>query len=126
MENYAAGMSIPVDLATIADQLAPFGSAYLLTTSGERVKAVAVVVRPEGGTLHVAAPGRGSLANAEARPDVTLMWPPTDRTEPEGFTLLVDGTATAEGEDLRVVPTWAVLHKPAGSDHGPAVPGGCG
>ena len=118
-------MSIPVDLATIVDQLERFDAAYLLTTSGERVKAVTVAPVLEAGVLRVAGPGRGSLGNAGAHPDVTLMWPPTDRTEPEGFTLLVDGTAAVEGEDLRVTPTWAVLHKPAGSDHGPAVPGGC-
>lgn len=126
MENYAAAMSIPVDLGSIPDQLERFAAAYLLTTSGERVKAVAVPVSPEGGALRVTTPGRGSLANAAAHPDATLMWPPTDATEPAGFTLLVDGSAVVDGDDLLLTPTWAVLHKPAGSDHGPAVPGGCG
>lgn len=119
-------MSIPVDLATIPDQLERFGTAYLLTTSGEKVKAVAAAPVLEDGRLRVAGPGRGSLANAAAHPDVTLMWPPTGRTEPAGFTLLVDGTATVDGEDVLLTPTSAVLHRPAGSDHGPAVPGGCG
>ena len=43
-----------------------------------------------------------------------------------GLLLLVDGTAARDGEDLVVTPTGAVLHRPVGSDHGPAVPGGCG
>ncbi len=126
MENYAAAMSIPVDLHSIPDQLRRFAAAYLLTTSGERVKAVAVGVAPEGEALRITTPGRGSLANAAAHPGATLMWPPTQATEPAGFTLLVDGTAAVDGDDLLLSPTWAVLHKPAGSDHGPAVAGGCG
>ena len=126
VDDYAAAMSIPVELDSIAAQLQRFATAYLLTTSGEKVKAVAAAPVLEDGRLRVGGPGRGSLANAAAHPDVTLMWPPTERTEPAGFTLLVDGTAEADGEDLLVTPTWAVLHRPAGSDHGPAVPGGCG
>lgn len=125
-DNYPPSMSIPVGLDELEAQLQRFGAAYLLTTSGERVKAVAVHVVPEGGRLRAGAPGRGSLANAATHPDVTLLLPPTDGTEPEGFTLLVDGTGAVDGDDLLVTPTWAVLHKPAGSDHGPAVPGGCG
>ncbi|MBF4162879.1 pyridoxamine 5'-phosphate oxidase [Nocardioides acrostichi] len=120
-------MSIPVDLADLPVQLERFGPAYLLTTSGEQVKAVAVLPRlSDDGTLRVSAPGRGSVANADARPSVTLMWPPQAATEPPGFTLLVDGEATTEGDDVLVSPTWAVLHKPAGNTDGPAVPGGCG
>ena len=126
MDNYPAAMSIPVDLAALPEQLARFATAYLLTTSGSQVKAVAAAPSLESGLLRVPAPGRGSLANAEAQPAVTLLWPPTEATEPAGFTLLVDGTAAREGDDLVVTPTWAVLHRPAGSDHGPAVPGGCG
>ena len=126
MENYPADMSIPVDLEALPQQLARFATAYLLTTSGTAVKAVAAAPVVQDGLLRVPGPGRGSLANAEARPAVTLLWPPTGATEPTGFTLLVDGTAARDGDDLVVTPTWAVLHRPAGSDHGPAVPGGCG
>ena len=119
-------MSIPVDLDALPAQVERFATAYLLTTSGEKVKAVAAAPVLEGGGLRVRGPGRGSLANAAAHPDATLLWPPTERTEPAGFTLLVDGTAAVDGEDLLVTPTWAVLHRPAGSDHGPSVAGGCG
>lgn len=119
-------MSIPVELDAIPEQLARFATAYLLTTSGTQVKAVAAAPVVEGELLRVPGPGRGSLANAEAQPAVTLLWPPTDETEPAGFTLLVDGAAARDGDDLVVTPTGAVLHRPAGSGHGPAVPGGCG
>ena len=119
-------MSIPVDLDAIPEQLARFATAYLLTTSGTGVKAVTCAPVAEGALRRVAGPGRGSLANAGTQPQVTLLWPPTEATEPAGFTLLVDGTAARDGDDLVVTPTGAVLHRPAGSGHGPAVPGGCG
>ena len=59
----------------------------------------------------VAGPGGGSLRNIAANPPVTLLFPPLENP---GMTLLVDGTATAEGDDVRVTPTGAVLHKPVG------------
>jgi hypothetical protein len=122
-------MSIPVDLADVARQLAQFDRAYLLSTADDRVKVVSVRVA-EGagtGTLLVRAPGRGSLANVAANPVVTLLFPPVDDgahaddaddadTTPAahpGFSLLVDGRAEADGDDVRVTPTGAVLHKPA-------------
>jgi len=102
VDNYAAAMSIPVELDSIAVQLERFATAYLLTTSGEKVKAVAAAPVLEDGRLRVAGPGRGSLANAGAHPDVTLMWPPTDRTEPAAphavpaaFTVLPGGARSA-------------------------------
>ena len=41
---------------------------------------------------------------------MTLVWPPT---EPGGFSLLVDGAATVDGETITVAPTKAMLHRPA-------------
>jgi hypothetical protein len=116
-------MSIPVDLAEVVEQLAEFDRAYLLSTADDRVKVVSVRVA-EGagtGTLLVRAPGRGSLANVAANPVVTLLFPPVDDashagTRPPahpGFSLLVDGRAEVDGDDVRVTPTGAVLHKPA-------------
>ena len=43
-----------------------------------------------------------------------------------GFTLLVDGTGAVDGDDVRVTPTGAVLHRPAGHADGPPAPDGCG
>jgi hypothetical protein len=102
-------MSIPVDVEDLPQRLAEFDRGYLLTSSGGRVKAVSVRAVPDGGGLVVPAPGRGSLANVASNAEVTLLFPPL--VSP-GYTLLVDGTASAEGDDVRVVPASAVLHQP--------------
>ncbi len=119
-------MSIPVSLADLALALEDVGVGYLLSTAGERVKAVTVEPTLVGGVLHVPGPGRGSLANVTANPAVTLLFAPT---EPRGYTLLVDGTATAVGEDVRIEPGHAVWHRPAdhaGEDHAPGSTSACG
>lgn len=101
-------MSVVVDLGELPDRLKEFDRCYLLTTRDGLVKAVSVRAVAESGTLLVATPGRGSVANVGSTPAVTLLFPPL---ESPGMTLLVDGTATAEGDDVRVTPTGAVLHK---------------
>jgi hypothetical protein len=104
-------MSIPVQVADLPQRLAEFDRGYLLTVKDGLVKAVSVRALPQDGTLVVAAPGRGSIANVGVNPSVTLLFPP--RADP-GMTLLVDGTAVAEGDDVRVTPVGAVLHRPVG------------
>ena len=101
-------MSVVVDLAEIPDRLREFDRGYLLTTRDGLVKAVSVRAVAEAGTLLVATPGRGSVANVGTTPTVTLLFPPR---EDGGMTLLVDGAATVDGDDVRVTPTGAVLHK---------------
>ena len=54
---------------------------------------------------------------------MTLVFPPR---EPRGFTLLVDGTAEVAGDDVRITPATAVLHRPASHADGPPAPDGCG
>lgn len=103
-------MSIPVDVADLGRTLADFGAGYLLTSSGGRVKAVSIAPQLVEGVLVVRSPGRGSCANVAADPQVTALFPP--RAAP-GFTLLVDGTGEVDGDDVRLTPTSAVLHKPA-------------
>lgn len=103
-------MSIPVELDRLADALADVDGGYLLSTSDARVKAVSVVPVLESSALRVVAPGRGTVANVRDNPVVTLLYPP--RSAP-GMTLLVDGTAAADGDDVVVVPSSAVWHKPA-------------
>jgi len=102
-------MSVVVDLADLPRTLADFERGYLLTSSDGLVKAVSVRAVVAGGALLVACPGRGSVANVGANPSVTLLFPPPGGA---GMTLLVDGTAAVDGEDVRVRPTGAVLHKP--------------
>lgn len=121
--SYCGGVSIPVDVADLKRTLEDFGSGYLLTTAGGRVKVVTVDPEPADGGLLVAAPGRGTLANVGENPAVTLVFPPR---KARGHTLLVDGTATASGADLRVEPASAVLHRPASHADGPVPAAGCG
>jgi len=117
-------MSIPVSTDQLARTLEGYGPGYLLTTSGDgRVKAVTVEPQVADGTLSVAGPGKGSVANVRANPAVTLLFPPP---EPRGYTLLVDGTAEVAGDDVRVTPATAVLHRPAAHADGPPPPDGCG
>ncbi|MCW2794617.1 pyridoxamine 5'-phosphate oxidase family protein [Nocardioides sp.] len=104
-------MSIPVDVADLAQALEDFGAGYLLSTSSEgRVKAVTVEPDVVEGVLLVTGPGRGSTANIAANPSVTLLFPPR---EPRGFTLLVDGTARLVDDQAQITPQTAVLHRPA-------------
>jgi hypothetical protein len=112
-------MSIPVDVADLAAALEDFGSGYLLTTAGDSVKVVTVDPAVQGGVMTIAGPGGGTLANLGANPVVTLVFPPR---EAKGFTLLVDGTGEVVGEDLRVTPTGAVLHRPGRHADGPPPP----
>ena len=45
---------------------------------------------------------------------------------PKGFTLLVDGTAEVAGEDVRITPSGAVLHRPGMHADGPPPPASAG
>jgi hypothetical protein len=113
-------MSIPVDVAHLATALADFGPGYLLTAGANgRVKVVTVEPSVVAGVLVVSGAGRGSSTNIAANPAVTLLFPPA---RPRGFTLLVDGTAELHGEDARVTPTSAVLHRPSAHADGPPAP----
>ena len=116
-------MSIPVDVADLARALEDFGAGYLLTTREGAVKVVTVEPVVTDGELRVADPGRGTRANLEGNDRATLVFPPR---EPRGFTLLVDGAAHAEGDDVRVRPTGAVLHRPAAHQDGPPAPASAG
>ncbi len=117
-------MSIPVEVGDLAKALQGYGAGYLLTSSSTgTVKVITVEPTVVDGTVVVAGPGRGTLANLAANPAVTLVFPPLER---RGFTLLVDGTAEARGDDVTVTPTGAVLHRPASHADGPPAPDGCG
>ncbi|WP_203336238.1 pyridoxamine 5'-phosphate oxidase family protein [Nocardioides limicola] len=115
-------MSIPVDVAELARTLADFGAGYLLTVSPEgAVKAVTVEPVVDAGELLIPAAGRGTVANLAGNPRVTLVFPPG---QPRGYTLLIDGTGVVIGDDVRVHPDSAVLHRPASHADGPPAPSG--
>lgn len=117
------GVSLPVEIADLTSALQRFGSGYLLTSTEGRVKVVTVDPSAGPAGLRITAPGRGTLANLAANPAVTLVFPPPEK---HGYTLLVDGTGAADGDDAMVTPTSAVLHRPAAHADGPLPPDGCG
>jgi hypothetical protein len=104
-------MSVKVDLDQLADALADFTFAYLITV-GDDYRAHTVAVQPVlvDGVLDVGAIGKSTRSNAGAHPDVTVVWPPR---EPGGYTLIVDGRAELTDSALSVAPSRAVLHRPA-------------
>jgi hypothetical protein len=114
-------MSVKVDLDQLADALADFTFAYLITV-GDDYRAHTVAVQPvfADGIVDVGQVGNGTRSNAGAHPDVTVVWPPR---EPGGYTLIVDGHGRLTDVALRVVPTRAVLHRPAAP--GAATTPGC-
>lgn len=104
-------MSIPVSVEGLADAMADLPYAYLLTVSDDgRPHAVAVTPVLSDGVLR-ATVGKRTAANAQSRPEgVSLVWPPT---EVGGYSLIVDGRASASGDVVSVAPSKAVLHRPA-------------
>ena len=108
-------MSIPVELEDLAARIDERAmDAYLLTSDDDgRPHATAIALRWDGG--HLVGPcGRGSGRNAQARPGVSVQWPPD---EPGGYSLIVDADATVDDPDgkrsIRLHPTHAILHRPA-------------
>ena len=114
-------MSIKVGLDDLATTLQDYAYAYLLTGGADgRPHAVAVTPELVGGRLRIAEPGRRTRANAVERAAVALVYPPT---EPGGYSLIVDGDATADGDALTVSVTSAVLHRAATPGSEPSATG---
>jgi hypothetical protein len=103
-------MSIAVGLDELAATLAERPWGYLITvTDDQRTRILSVPTQLTDGVLTMSA-GRGACANAAARPDVTMVFPPASGTD---LTLIVDGRARVVGDRIEVAPTAAVLHRPA-------------
>lgn len=104
-------MSVKVDLDRLADVLADFGFAYLITV-GDDYRAHTVAVDPVfgEGRLEVGTVGRHTRENTARHGDVTIVWPPTERG---GYSLIVDGRAHQADESLSIEPVKAVLHRKA-------------
>jgi hypothetical protein len=104
-------VSIEVPLPELQATLASYPWAFLVTVSAEgRSHSLAVATAFfDDGALRFPV-GRTSMANVAERPEVTLLFPPASGTE---YSVVVDGVASAADGELRVMPTWAVLHRPA-------------
>ncbi len=109
-------MSIEVPIPELFDRVGSSGFCYLLTvTDDQRTHLLALrptVVGEGGGRRLRFDVGSGRAGrNATARPQISLVFPPNAETD--GFSLVVDGTASVDGTSLDLEPTWAVLHRPA-------------
>ena len=104
-------MSVPVDLEKLRESVERFGALpYLLSTGADgRPHAVSVHVAWDADRI-VTRAGRRTVANAAERPAVSLLWAPVSD---DGFSLIVDGSATVEEDRISVRPTTAVLHRQA-------------
>jgi hypothetical protein len=115
-------MSVQVDLDRLADALADFTFAYLVTVGDDyRARTVAVTPVLVDGVLDVGPAGGGTRKNLAAHDGVTLVWPPR---EPGGYSLIVDGVGRLTDSTLTVAPANAVLHRPA-APNSPASATGC-
>jgi hypothetical protein len=99
----------------LADHVRRLGPIAYLVTVGEtflpHVVAVRVALDDDG--RFVLGAGRRSSANAEQRPDVTLLW-----SAPAGqdYSLIVDGRAEVADGGLVVTPAVAKLHRTPDGD----------
>ena len=102
-------MSVAVDLDRLAEEIERFGPvAYVLTVDdADRPHAVHLPVLWDNGAV-TASVGKSTAANATARSAICLLWSPT---EEGGYSLLVDGTASVDGDRLSVEPSRAILHR---------------
>lgn len=105
-------MSVKVDLNQLADKLADYTFAYLVTVD-DNYHAHTVAVEPQfvDGVINVGAVGDHTRRNLALHDAVTLIWPP--RT-PGGYSLIVDGRgepAATDDDTPHVVPSRAVLHR---------------
>lgn len=110
-------MSIPVELAELAEAASGYRFGYLITLNGHGHAHVVAVQPVVGGSgVSVGELGRRSLSNLAENPLVTLVWPPSDV---DGYSLIVDGEVVDTTDDsVTIRPKRAVLHRPAPSPDG--------
>lgn len=108
-------MSIPVALEALAAEVERWGFGYLTTVSDDG-RPHLLALRPgvhDAATpiLRFDAGGGRACRNATARDQVAVMFPPAPHSD--GFSLVLDGTATVDGAFVDVAVTSALLHRPA-------------
>jgi hypothetical protein len=101
-------MSVGVELEQLRSAIAAAGDAVFLLTvrDGVRPHAVSAIVSWDGDQLVTAATSRSS-SNVASSSTVTLLWPAAGQE----YSLIVDGSATLDGEQMRITPTHAVQHR---------------
>ena len=110
--SYRGHVSVEVSIDEMLQQLDRWDFGYLLTGSDEgRPHLIALRPKVSGEVLRFDAGGGRACRNAAARPDVTVLFPPHPGSN--GFSLVVDGRATVDGDMIDVLPVRALLHRPA-------------
>lgn len=106
-------MSVALTVEDLFAQLAEWGPGFLLTGSDEGGRPHLIALRPTevGGVLRFDAGGGRACRNAAARPAVSVLFAP--HAHSDGFSLVVDGEATVDGDIVDVLPTRVLLHRPA-------------
>jgi len=103
-------VSVAVSIGELPGTLTRYPWGYLVTVGDDlRAHLLAVPSEWRDGELRLTA-GARTAANAAARPQVTMVFPPA---APGDYSLIVDGVAAVDGDDVRVRPSSAVLHRPA-------------
>lgn len=104
----------PDDLSEVS---APYGGTpFLLYSAADgsaRVNHVVSVVESAPAQAIVTGFGRGVAGRIADGATLSLLWPSPD---PQGFSLIADGTGEVDGERLIITITGAVLHRPAPVD----------
>lgn len=116
-------MSILVDLSELAGAVARHPTAYLLIAGEDRPHVGEVEVAVRDGAILVPRPGRTARRVLPERPLVTLLLPPH---EPDGYSLVVDGSAEVVEDQVRITPSHAVLHRRPRPDSPPSATGCAG
>jgi len=109
-------LSIKIEPTLIGEHLAGREFVYLITNSNECSHVVALRPVMLNDIARFSNTGRTPLANVAANSSVTLTWPPCDSTqthEHSKYSLVADGLATIDGEEILVTITNAVFHRPA-------------
>jgi hypothetical protein len=108
-------VSIRLELTELAVEVERWGFGYLATVSDDG-RPHLVALRPMVGdasvpVLRFDAGGGRACRNASIRPEVAVVFPPAPHSD--GFSLVLDGTATVDDAFVDVAVTSASLHRPA-------------
>ena len=109
-------MSVKIEPRDIGAHLAGRDFVYVITNSNERSHVVALRPVLTNDTARFSNTGRTPLANVAVNSSVTLTWPPCDSTqthEHAKYSVVADGIAAVEGDEVLVAITNAVFHRPA-------------
>jgi hypothetical protein len=107
-------LSIRIEPTELAAAVRGRDFVYLVTRGADRSHVVALKYSVEGSRVTVRGAGRSSASNIERASTVTLVWPPATRaSEHSDYSIVADGTAMIDEENVVVDIVTAVFHRPA-------------